>query len=210
MKVKEKMSFLIGCIIGDCGIYLRKVKDLWEWDFCHADGELIEFKAKIIEAITGKSINIGDKVSSTTGSVQKRFTCSSKNGYLRLVANWFPFKKITDKIRFMNHPIGLSMLIVDDGSINCAKKKHKDGSIYFLPPKIWLHTCMYSDEECNILIEHIEKLCGAKGNLKKEKHKYNLIKFSFYDSKLIWSYIKEYTPTTKKLNYKFRHCDKFN
>ncbi len=210
MKVKEKRSFLIGCIIGDCGIYHRKTKNLWEWDFCHTDEELILFKSKVIESITGKTLHIGDKVSSTTGSMQKRFTCSSKNGILRIIAEWFPHKKITDKIKFMNHPIGLAMLIVDDGSINCAKKKHKDSSIYFLPPKIWIHTSMYSDEECNILINHIEMLCGAKGNLRKEKHKYALIKFSFEDSKQIWTYIKDYIPQTKKLQYKFRHCNRFN
>lgn len=210
MKVKEKRSFLIGCIIGDCGIYYRSAKDLWEWDFCHADTELIAFKSKLVETITGKPLNVGDKISSTTGSIQKRFTCSSKNGPLHVIANWFPNKRITKKIRFMDHPIGLAMLVVDDGSINCAKKKHKDGSIYFLPPKIWIHTSMYSDEECNLLINHIEDLCRARGNLRKEKGKYNLIKFSFNDSRLIWAYIKDYIPATKKLRYKFRHCDRLN
>lgn len=210
MKVREKRSFLIGCIIGDCGVYYRKTKDLWEWSFCHSDAELVAFKSKIVEAIIGKSLSIGSKVSTATGSMQKRFTCSSKNGPLRIIANWFPHKRITNKIRLMNHPIGLAMLVTDDGSVNCIKKKHRDGSIYFLPPKIWIHTSMYSDEECGLLIEHIKTLCGAKGNLRKEKRKYNLIKFSFDDSRLIWKYVRDYIPQTKKLQYKFRHCNRLN
>ncbi len=110
----------------------------------------------------------------------------------------------------MNHPIGLAMLLCDDGSIRRRKKQHKSGKIYILAPSITVATHCFSEEEVTRLLLHIEKMCGARGYINPErrirngeKKIYQRINFNAENSRILWNYVSAWIPHIPSMMDKF-------
>ena len=216
--VSYKRSFLIGMILGDA--YTRKqakYKLTIEWTISHCEkcADLVKWKRDELVRLFGISkpaIRISQN--GKKGESFKKFLFSFTAGRrLRIVSQWFrkdSRKYITPKIRFMDHPVGLAMLLCDDGSVRKRKKIHKDGSIYFLRPSFTIATHSFSQEEVKRLLDHISSTFGINGIINPERRwrsgkrkEYYRIHFNIENSMKLWHLVLPYIPQIPSMDTKF-------
>jgi hypothetical protein len=173
----------------------RLIKFIVRHPLRHID--LIKWKAEEIKRLFKANVSVRKYRNQAFFSIiQKR--------RIRVIGKWFyrdGCKIITDKIRFMDHPVGIAMLLCDNGFIKKRKKKHKDGTIYYSAPSITIVTEHFSDNDVLVLMEHIRKLCGAKGYIGSGNVRQ--VKFNAENSKLLWYYVRLWIPDVPSMAYKF-------
>lgn len=219
MKVQSvayKRSLLIGILLGDASSRKRNKKGgtlSAEFVVRHSikQKDLVEWKARVIEKNYGFEIKVYHREYDYAQFSGFNFTQRKR---IRVIHDWFHRKEtkiISDKIRFMNHPIGLAMLLCDDGSVRRRKKHHQSGKVYFLAPSITLSTHCFTFEEVTRLLIHIEKLCGAKGYINPErrirngeKKIYPRINFNAENSRILWNYVSAWIPCIPSMMNKFQ------
>jgi hypothetical protein len=188
-------------LLGDSFSHNKKAKDGGVIKFVvrhplkHID--LIKWKAEEINRLLKTNVRVRRYRNQAFFSIiQKR--------RIRVIGKWFyrdGRKIITDKIRFMDHPVGIAMLLCDNGSVKKRKKKHKDGTIYYSAPSITIATKYFSDDDVLSLIEHIRKLCGAKGYIGSGNVRQ--VNFNAENSKLLWYYVSLWIPDVPSMTDKF-------
>lgn len=219
MKVQSiayKRSLLIGMLLGDASSRKPNKKGgvlSAEFKVCHSmkQNDLVEWKARKIEENYNVKINVHRRIYEYSQVSTFSFTQRKR---VRVVHDWFHRgrkKYISNKIQFMNHPIGLAMLLCDDGSIRRRKKHHQSGKVYILAPSITVATHCFSEEEVMRLLAHIEKLCGARGYINPErrirngeKKVYNRINFNAENSRILWDYVSAWIPRVPSMMKKFQ------
>jgi LAGLIDADG DNA endonuclease family len=214
--VSYKRSLIIGMLIGDAYSRRRTKADgklSAEFSVRHSQEQkdLAEWKAEKISRHFGISVKVRD-------AKYGDFSCSRfsiiQRKRLRVIHDWFHKnnrKVISEKIRFMDHPIGLAMLLCDDGSVRRRKKKHKDGSIYYLAPSITIATHGFSDLEVKLLLQHIGQMSGAQGYInperrvrREEKVVYYRADFNADNSKILWDCVSAWIPRVPSMMKKFQ------
>lgn len=219
--VSFKRSFLIGCLLGDAHSRPRNRKTgKLQVEFCitHslAQQDLVEWKAAIFRSLWNPNL----KVCLYPQWNKASFSVTS-GGRLRVIHDWF-FKErkktITDKIRFMDHPIGLAILLCDDGSVLKRKKTHADGSIYYLKPALTIATHCFARQDVERLLLHIDKLCGARGYINIERKwrkgiqvEYQRVRFNSTETEKLWNYVRDFIPSVPSMQQKFKYMyESFN
>lgn len=225
MKGKEvvsyKRSFLIGMILGDAHTRRRaKNKLTVEWIISHSEryADLVKWKRDELVRLFGVSkprIHISQNSKQEEGFKKSLFSFTA-GGRLRIVSQWFRKngrKYITPKIRFMDHPVGLAMLLCDDGSVRKRKKFHKDGSIYYLKPSFTIATHSFSLEEVKRLLDHISIAFGIDGIINPERRlrrgkrrEYYRTNFNVENSMKLWKLVLPYIPQIPSVNTKFAYA----
>jgi len=117
----------------------------------------------------------------------------------------------------MDHPVGLAMLLCDDGSARKRKEFHKDGSIYYLKPSFTIATHSFSLEEVERLLSHISLVFNIDGIINPERRlrrgeikEYYRINFNVENSIKLWNLVLPYIPQIPSINTKFAYIyDKF-
>ena len=213
--VSYKRSLIIGMLLGDASSRKRNKPGgvlSVAVSVMHSQGQkdLVEWKAAELGTLFRTRIAVKD--GSHKNFYYSRFSITRRKR-LRVIHDWFhrdDRKVISDKIRFMDHPVGLAMLLCDDGSVRRRKKKHKDGVRYFLAPSITIATHCYSEEEVKLLLAHIERMCGAKGYINPERRvrcgekiAYNRINFNAENSRILWDYVSGWIPRVPSMMKKF-------
>ncbi|MBU0759721.1 MAG: hypothetical protein KKA34_05105 [Candidatus Omnitrophica bacterium] len=223
--VSYKRSFLIGMILGDahtrkCAKHKLRVE--WIISHCEKYSDLVEWKRDELVKLFGirkpiihiyRNGKKGERFKKSLFS----FTAGKR---LRIASQWFSRdsrKYITPKIRFMNHPVGLAMLLCDDGSVRKRKKLHKDGSIYYLKPSFTIATHSFSLEEVKRLLTHISSVFGVDGIVNPERRwrggkrrEYYRINFNVENSIKFWKLILPHIPQIPSINTKFSYAyDRF-
>ncbi|MCP4107269.1 MAG: hypothetical protein GY749_17295 [Desulfobacteraceae bacterium] len=111
---------------------------------------------------------------------------------IRVIHTWFHRKgkkAITDKIRFMDHPVGMAMLLCDKGSVN-------DGLF------ITIAVPYFSEKELLRFLNHIKINCGAEGCIVSGDREQQ-IKFDPENSKIVWNYAEPWIPKVASMLEKF-------
>jgi hypothetical protein len=131
----------------------------------------------------------------------------------RIISQWFRkdgHKYISPKIRFMDHPVGLAVLLCDDGSVRRRKKFHKDGSIYYLKPCITIATHCFSKEEVQRFLLHLSQNFGVVGVINPERRwrkgeiqEYCRTHFNCENSRKLWALAGPFIPKVPSMNAKF-------
>ncbi|MCX5692577.1 MAG: hypothetical protein NTX47_02675 [Candidatus Omnitrophica bacterium] len=223
--VSYKRSFLIGMILGDAYTRRRaKNKLTVEWTISHCERytDLVEWKRD--ELVKLFAINKPLIHLSHNGKKGEKFKKSlfsfTAGRMLRITSQWFSKnnrKCITPKIRFMDHPVGLAMLLCDDGSARKRKEFHKDGSIYYLKPSFTIATHSFSLEEVERLLSHISLVFNIDGIINPERRlrrgeikEYYRINFNVENSIKLWNLVLPYIPQIPSINAKFAYAyDRF-
>jgi len=223
--VSYKRSFLIGMILGDA--YTRRLakhKLTIEWTISHCEryADLVGWKRdKLVELFGISKPLIRISRNGKKGERFKKFVFSFTAGRrLRIISQWFSKdgrKYVTSKIRFMDHPVGLAMLLCDDGSVRKRKKLHKDGSIYYLKPSFTIATHSFSLEEVRRLLCHISSRFGIDGIVNPERRwrkgkrkEYYRINFNVENSIKLWELVLPYMPQIPSVTTKFAYAyDRF-
>lgn len=115
---------------------------------------------------------------------------------IRVIHKWFHRngkKTVTDKIRFMDHPVGMAMLLCDKGSI----KEHRNQTGECLSPCI---TVAFSESDIERLLNHIKNRCGAVGCSAPECQQ---ISFDAENTKIFWEYVQPWMPGVQSVADKF-------
>ena len=130
-----------------------------------------------------------------------------QSGRMRVMSTWFyhgSTKVISEKIRFMNHPIGLAVLLGDLGRVAKRKATHQDGTIYFMAPRITLATESYDHASVVRLLEHVKALCGAQGVLKQRGQEAgHQMVFQAEATSQLWRYAGPWMPPVPSLRAKW-------
>ncbi len=216
--VSYKRSLVIGTLLGDAFSRRRdsdgRMKVGYAIVHSLAQADLVEWKARELGRCYGKQIKVHRDL------VRNRAYFHLTQGRrLRVIHDWFhrgPKKVITEKIRFMDHPIGLSMLLCDDGSVRKRKKTHRDGTVYYLKPSITIATHGFDPDSVENLLRHIEHLCGAQGYVNPERRwrggrltEYNRISFNSENSRKLWEFVKKWIPQVPSMMSKFSYTAEY-
>ena len=213
--VSYKRSLVIGTLLGDAFSRRRDTKRRMkaEYTIVHrlAQADLVEWKAHELGRLYGKEIKVHHD-----SSRNRAYFYLTQGRRLRVIHDWFHQggkKVITGKIRFMDHPIGLGMLLCDDGSVRKRKKTHRDGTVYYLKPSITIATHEFERESVENLLRHIEGLCGAQGYVNPERRwrngrltEYSRINFNAENSRKLWEYVKLWIPHVPSMMSKFAYA----
>ena len=213
--VSYKRSLLIGMLLGDASSRRRLRKDQKlraQFAVYHSakQRDLVDWKASELKRLMGVDIRVSRTAYHGYEKAGFAFTAGKR---VRVIHDWFYSgvrKDVTPKVRFMDHPIGLAVLLCDDGHIRKRKKQHKDGSIYYLKPSITIATHSFSYGGVTLLLSHIQHLCGAEGYINEERRIrqgvlkcYPRITFNVVNSKLLWDYVKPWIPDVASMRSKF-------
>lgn len=213
--VSYKRSLVIGTLLGDaCSRTVpHKSKEKAEYFVCQSlkQEDLVKWKAQEMARLYGKKVEVHSNLDQDNA-----YFGLTQGKRLRVIHDWFHcgFRKvITEKIRFMDHPIGLAMLLCDDGSVRKRKKQHRDGTVYYLKPSITIATHDFDVESVQRLLDHIEGICGARGYIKPERRwqhgelkTYNRINFDSENSQKLWDFVNEWIPKVPSMLSKFDYA----
>ncbi len=213
--IPYKRSLVIGTLLGDAYSRQQGGKTLSKAEFtiahCLQQADLVEWKAAEIGRLYGKAVKVNYNLNANRASFH-----ITQSGRLRIIHRWFHrnhTKVVSEKIRFMDHPIGLSMLLCDDGSILKRKKSRSDGSLHYLSPCITIATHGFDEGSVRLLLEWIEIVCGAKGYINPERRlragqimSYPRIRFNVENSRRLWKYVEAWIPQVPSMSAKFSYA----
>ncbi|UZW16011.1 hypothetical protein OSC52_09400 [Clostridium pasteurianum] len=120
-------------------------------------------------------------------------------------------KTITkENLLLLDHPIGLSCLYMDDGSLVIDSSKRKNGSIYIFP-RISIYTLNFSEDENILLKNHIKKTFNIDTKLKKRKDGKNfLLEINKRDEIIKFiNIVKPFVQEISCMHYKIKLKERF-
>lgn len=182
--------------------------------------DYLRWKTSILEANSlmqrkGFAFNIKNEVTSLKN---KKFfqivAMLNKSSFLRkLYKKYYTnYKKDVEKLlSCMIDARSIAIWFMDDGSANKRKRKHKDGTVYYLSPSITLCTHSFSYEE-NVKIKNwFRDNFNIEGRIGKNVRKktYYFLDFNVENAKKIWKLIKPYVNQIESMKKKFLICNKF-
>jgi len=137
-----------------------------------------------------------------------KFTAAQTSGRLRIYRDWFydktGVKRITSKIRFLDHPLGLVALILDQGSCRGGlTKDSKTGNQYYRKPTIRISLNNHSRQELELFQEALKVNFNLESSLQKKGKGYLDVYFSTSASQQLWALIKDLVPNIPTARKKF-------
>jgi hypothetical protein len=194
--VSYKRSFVIGMLLA--GATSRrtdlpnKLRATFTVVHSLAQTDLAEWKASEVRRLFGLPIQI-------LRNQQAHQTSFSfvQEGRLRVIHDWFHRanqKTITDKVRFLSHPIGLAVILSDCGFV------HDSNSIGIQLPDI-------NRASTQRLLEHITEFCGATGHLIPERDEPGAtgtqLLYSGNEAQKLWECVFPWIPPIPSVVEKF-------
>ena len=201
---REVRSFLLGTLFGDC-----HVSSVCQWQWSNTTRDWVEWKAAYVRANLKFPCEVSEYVDTTCrNGYMYRFTAAQSSGRLKIYRDWFydknGVKRITNKIRFLDHPIGLLALILDQGSCRGGlTKDNKTGNNYYRKPTIRIHLNKHSKQELELFQEALKVNFNLKSSLQKKPGGYLDVYFSTSASQQLWSLIKDLVPNIPTARKKF-------
>lgn len=121
-------------------------------------------------------------------------------------------KNISWILKEMASPICMAIWFMDDGSVYKVKKKHKDGSEYFLRPTTKLCTHSYTEEQNKEILRWFKDNYDIEGRITTEtkrnrinQPKYFYLNFNSENTKKIWDIIEPYILKISSMREKFAY-----
>lgn len=186
-------SFLFASLLGSkcyAGHFLNKRKITWQW--IDENQAIIEWKAWFVRRNLKKQCLIESYQTASAGEGNGTiftFNASSDKGRLRIYRKWLSnpdgSKRIGQKIRFFDHPMGLLIWLIDHGVIDQSDPLHPVLKITLYP---------FEDEEMTLL----EKTINTNFNFQAKAIRLDscYIQFVFEGSDLVQyvELIKPFVP----------------
>ena len=211
-KKKEK-DLLLSLILGDGSIY--KINTSYSIEIGHGEKQLDYLKWKINllnnNHIFKTPMVIHSKLIKLKQYSDKTYLqYYSKKGCMDLKEIYNIYYSENNRIKTLLSNIhsdrSLGIWFMDDGSVFKRKKKHKDGSVYYLKPTLKLCTHCFSKEENLEIIDWFKRRYLLEGKLvseTKKNKKYYYIRFNALESLKIFKTIKKYIDEIESMRVKF-------
>ncbi len=199
-------SFLIGTLLGDC-----HASSVYQWQWSNTSLDWVEWKAAYIRKRMGFSCNVHrTEDNSCKSGYMYGFTAASNKGRLRVYRNWFydktNVKRITKKIQHLDHPLGLTALILDQGSCRGGlDKNHKTGNFYYRKPTVRIHLNKHSLDELVLFQDALKQNFDLRTSIqiKNKVTGYPDLYFGTKATQDLWVLIKPTVPDIPFANKKF-------
>lgn len=194
--VSYKRSFVIGMLLAGATSHRtdlpNKLRATFTVVHSLAQTDLAEWKASEVRRLFRLPIQILRNQQATQTSFS-----FVQEGRLRVIHDWFHRanqKTITDKVRFLSHPIGLAVILSDCGFV------HYSNSIGIQLPDI-------NRASTQRLLEHITDFCGATGSLIPEGDEPGVtgtqIIYSENEARTLWECVSPWMPSIPSVVDKF-------
>lgn len=217
----EEREILIACVLGDGCINCSKPHGsaAASLRLTHAPKQYdyLMWKVKLIEGLRlsrGRKFRIHPYIVrlKETGKEYMVY-CADLHytRYLRILHKWLYVggrKSVKYILRYISSPIALAIWFMDDGCLVRRKKKHKDGTTYFLKPQSYLCTNCFPYDEVLMISQHLEKTYGIKGMPHFNNSGWRLW-FDKENTQKIWELISPYVMQIPSMQEKFDLCVKF-
>lgn len=201
----EIRSFLIGSLLGDSSANIGNCQ--WHWG--NIDRQYVEWKAGYVRKNLGFRSRVREQLDpSCKDGKMYCFTAAGVKGRLRIYREWFHDKynqkRITGKIRHLDHPIGLVVLILDQGSCRGGlTKDHKTGSDYYRKPTIRLHLNAHGESELILFQAAMLENFDLETSLQRKSNGYLDVYFGTKSTQALWRLISPYVPDLNIAKRKF-------
>jgi len=198
-------SFLIGSLLGDSSA--SAIAYQWHWG--NIDRGYVEWKAGFVRKHLGLPARVhAVNDPSCRDGVMYCFSAASRKGRLRIYRNWFHDsnnrKCITSKIRHLDHPLGLVVLILDQGSCRGGLTvDHKTGNQYYRKPTIRIHLNAYSEPELILFQAAMLENFSLDTSLQRKSKGYHDVYFNTRHTQELWSMLQPWIPEIGIASRKF-------
>lgn len=189
-------SFLIGSILGDC--YASPVACQWVWS--NTDLDWIEWKAAFVRQALGHpcSISSTDDPSCRSGKMH-RFSAAQRNGRLRVYREWFydvhGIKRITKQVQHLNHPLGLAVLLLDQGSCRGGVAfDYKTQNEYIRKPSIRFHLNAHPERELMLFQSALKTNFGLRSSLQRKARGHIDVYLGTQATQDFWAQVRPWVP----------------
>lgn len=221
MNKKEQRSLIYSCLMGDGGLskFTTKSKGIRYSTFTirHSEKQFdyLYYKTSLLNKCTTLSRGgvVKDEILEYNGKTfkQKYVTFSDVNYFSILGKRFYINNKRSPKniLKYIYTDLSLAILFMDDGGIYRRKKKHKDGSQYFLKPSGALNTQAFSYEDNILIKEWLLETYGIEANIQKHKRKYYFLWLNRDNMYKVWCIIRKYVKDIPSMVSKFDLCVEF-
>lgn len=209
---KKNKDLLLGIILGDGSIY--KVNNSYEIYIGHGKSQkdYLEWKVKLLNNsnVFEKPLQIKSKLIFLEQYDKQYLQYYAKKINKSLEEIYDIYFSENKRLKQILHNIhsdrSVAIWFMDDGSVFKKKKKHKDGSIYYLKPTLKLCTHCFSKDENLDIIDWFKKRYLIDAKLVSEtKHnkKYYYVRFNSKESLKLFSLMKQYIDLIPSMKEKF-------
>lgn len=222
MDRQTEREVIIACVLGDgCLAQHGRWDSTWlQFKHCQAQLDYLLWKVKQIEAtrlVRGKRFTVRDAVKYRHANGHEYVLCTANMygvKYFRILRKWlYPAGQKTPSrvLRYLSTPFTLAVLFMDDGCVEKRKRKHLDGTVYYLSPRLSLAFFQPEDESLEFLT-WVATTFGVQGypTLRKRKdvdaEPYYVLMFNSENSRLVWELIAPYVYQIPSMQRKFAYC----
>lgn len=216
MNNKIKREIILACVIGDGCIYKSKI-NTYSLQLHHGmmQEDYLIWKTKMINS-TNK-IKFDRTVTKITKLDNKEYMqCVSiwnDTANLKIFYKWFysnNSKTLKNILKYLNTELALAIWFMDNGSVFKRKRKHKDGSIYFLKPSMKLCTHSFNKNDNMLILKWLKEKFDIEGYIVIERKKnrpeqpeYFTLNFNAENTLKIWMQIKNIVVQIPSMRNKF-------
>lgn len=210
-------EIIISCVLGD-GCLVRHAQQGTVWfklTQSPVQRDFLEWKVGLIEStsfVKGKRFTVKDKLNRHSNGKTYPVVTANMYGvdYFRVLRKWiYPGgkKKVWKVLKYLFSPISLAIMFMDDGSVNRRKRKHVDGTTYFLRPTMRLALCRELDE-CAALLAWMQETFKIEGYPVRHSRKdapetYYILNFNAKNARRIWELIAPFAAGLRSMHKKF-------
>lgn len=221
MNKKEQRSLIYSCLMGDAGLSKNVTKSKGirysSLTIRHSEKQFdyLYYKTKLLNSCTSlkKGGVVKDEITVYNGKSfkQKAVSFNDVNYFSRLGNQFYINNKRSVKniLRYIYTDLSLAILFMDDGGIYRRKRKHKDGTQYFLKPSGALNTQAFSYEDNNLIKEWLFSTYGIEANVQKHKKNYYFLWLNKDNMYKVWCIIRKYVKNIPSMLNKFDLCVEF-
>jgi len=213
--IKKEKEIILACSLGDGYIYCNEEKHSAALKITHSENQVdyLKWKTSLIQDLTG--FTTGESVYINKNKYGFKAYTKAFYGYkkLRIYRKWLynnKTKTVKKILQYLSSPLSLAIWFMDDGSIMKRKKKHKDGSIYYLKPSMELCTHSFPNKDQQVILNWLKTTYNIDGYTvkkfsKKQNKHYYMLNFNVQNTKKIYNLIYEYIIKIDSMTKKFKY-----
>lgn len=220
MERRNKREVILSCIIGDGYIWKQKNKECYRLHMKHGSSQIdyLQWKLDLLKEVGFAKIDESIKQYQLKTHVENGvYITSSKT--LKIYKKWFynnEEKTVKNILKYLKSPLSLAIWFMDDGSVFKRKRKHKDGSIYYLKPSMKLCTHSFSREDNELILKWLKDTFNIEGYMVVERKRnrpnqpeYYTLNFNADNTLRIWDLIKPYVNQVESMKSKFTFISEY-
>lgn len=216
---RTERELLIACVLGDGCIVQHKQQGTFWFKLTHspAQRDYLLWKCNLLEStrlVRGRHFTVREKVNKHTNGKSYPSCTANMYGlkYFRILRKWvYPAgqKSWSRVMKYLRSPMSLAILFMDDGCAEHRRRKHRDGSMYFLAPRMSL-AVFRPEQECLDVLTWLATTFGVQGYIERRMNSRGetscMLRFNVENSHVVWNAIAPFVQQLPSMRKKFDLC----